>query len=99
MQAITQFNMQPDELAAKVAEMLLQASGIQGNAQGITPQELPELPAALAAHYLGCSVAHLATIEQRWPEYLRPIRGNGSTKYLTAQLLVVKQKGITYRKP
>lgn len=100
MQAITQFQMHPDDIKTMLVEVLHQLGGAPtAGTAAITPDELPELPASLAAQYLGCSVAHLSTIEQRWPEYLRPIRGNGSTKYLTAQLIVVKQKGLTKKKP
>lgn len=100
MTTVTTIQCSPDEFSRLITdELLRQLSGTHPAAQGITPQELPELPASLAAHYLGCTPKHLDTIVERWPEYLQPITDKGSKKYHTAQLLIIKQKALTYRKP
>ena len=73
MNTSTLIQMHPDDIRTMLAEVLKQAAGMGTAANAITPEELPYLSARDAATYLGCSVAHLAVIVQRWPDKLKPV--------------------------
>lgn len=103
MQAITQFNLSPEDVKLMFLDVLKQASGQQPTANGqpyITPADLPDLSAADAARVLGISPATLAKLVERWPEHIKPITAKGkSARYSTEQILKVKGLNLKNRKP
>ena len=96
MQTVTQIHMAPEDIRVMFSEMLTQLSGTRPvTGPAIPVNELPAFSAAMAAHYLGCSPAHLGTIVQRHPDILKPIVKKGkATKYDPRQLFEIKSKNL-----
>lgn len=56
--------------------------------------ELPSLGIGDTARYLGCSLPHVHTLMQRYPEHLKPLDGRRGIRFSTEKLIEFKRAGL-----